>query len=180
LPPYAKTAAGLRSVLYLLDANVLIDADRDYYSIDNVPEFWAWLVHHAQKGNVKVCIENYEEVTEGQGKLPEWLKQDDVKKVLLLNEESDQAAVSHVVDNGYAPDLTDIEVDQIGRDPFLIAHALADVQNRCVVTTESSAPSKKRQNRRVPDVCNTFSVKWCNAFTFFKNLGFSTNWQPEE
>ena len=30
-------------LLYLLDANVLITANRDYYSVKRVPEFWAWL-----------------------------------------------------------------------------------------------------------------------------------------
>lgn len=31
-------------MLYLLDANVIIDANRDYYPLERVPEFWAWLV----------------------------------------------------------------------------------------------------------------------------------------
>ena len=31
-------------MLYLLDANVLIDANRDYYQIERVPEFWEWLI----------------------------------------------------------------------------------------------------------------------------------------
>ena len=41
---------------------------------------------------------------------------------------------SKVVSAGYAPDLTDDEVEKIGRDPFLIAYALADPPERCVVT----------------------------------------------
>ena len=32
------------TVLYLLDANVLIDANRDYYPVARVPEFWDWLL----------------------------------------------------------------------------------------------------------------------------------------
>jgi len=32
------------TVLYLLDACVLIDANRDYYPIARVPEFWEWLL----------------------------------------------------------------------------------------------------------------------------------------
>ncbi|MCY4508918.1 MAG: DUF4411 family protein [Acidobacteria bacterium] len=31
-------------MLYLLDANVLIDAHRDYYPLGRVPEFWDWLI----------------------------------------------------------------------------------------------------------------------------------------
>ena len=50
------------NLLYLLDANVLIDADRDYYPIDRVPEFWNWLAVMADLGRVKVPQEMYEEV----------------------------------------------------------------------------------------------------------------------
>ena len=35
---------------YLLDANVLIDADRDYYPLGRVPEFWDWLLHQSEHG----------------------------------------------------------------------------------------------------------------------------------
>jgi len=167
-------------VIYLLDANVLIDADRDYYSLDRVPEFWEWLQHHAQAGNVKVCIEIFEEVTDGNGSLPEWLKRDDVRAALLLGEESDQTVVSRIVNEGYAADLTDIEVIAVGRDPFLIAHAMTNAADRCVVTTERPAPAKTRHNRRVPDVCGQFNVHCCNQFEFFRALNFRTNWRAAE
>ena len=164
-------------MLYLLDANVLIAAERDYYSLTAVPEFWEWLLHHGELGNVKICQEVYEEVIEGTGALVDWLKREDVKAALLLDEESDQALVSDVVDNGYAADLTDIEVQVMGRDPFLIAHAMKDAENRTVVTGEASKPSRTRQNRHVPDVCNQLGVKWCPPYKFFKDLNFSTGWK---
>ena len=37
---------------YLLDANVVIDADRDYYPFDRVKEFWGWLLHQANRGKL--------------------------------------------------------------------------------------------------------------------------------
>ena len=49
-------------MLYLLDANVFIDANRDYYPITRVPEFWAWLIYVAEQQLVKVPLEIYEEV----------------------------------------------------------------------------------------------------------------------
>ena len=45
---------------------------------------------------------------------------------LLLEEEVKQETVSHVVADGYAPDLTDADIITMGRDPFLIAYALVD------------------------------------------------------
>ena len=80
--------------------------------------------------------------------------------------------VQEVIEQGYGSDLTDDELEEIGRDPILIAYGRIDLANRCVVTTEASAPSKKRQNRRVPDVCNDFGVAWCNTFILTKKLGF--------
>ena len=49
-------------MLYLLDANVPIDANRDYYPIERVPEFWEWLVEMGELGRVKIPIEIYEEI----------------------------------------------------------------------------------------------------------------------
>ncbi len=42
--------------MYLLDANTLIDAKRDYYPIDRIPEFWEWLVHMGNEGFVKIHV----------------------------------------------------------------------------------------------------------------------------
>ena len=41
-------------LLYLLDTNVLIDANRDFYPIHRVPEFWAWLVYMGKQCKVKI------------------------------------------------------------------------------------------------------------------------------
>lgn len=36
-------------------------------------------------------------------------------------------------------------------------YALVSSDDRCVVTTERHRPSKKRANRKIPDVCNDFA-----------------------
>ena len=61
-------------MLYLLDANVLIDANRDYYPITRVPEFWVWLVFNGVEGYVKIPREMHEEVKTGTDDLGEWAK----------------------------------------------------------------------------------------------------------
>lgn len=139
-------------MLYLLDANILITAHNSYYPIDQVPEFWGWLKHHGEHGNLKVPLEIMEEVKAGRKDgdlLLDWISQDANHDALIFTESVDPARVGHVVTNGYAPDLTDDEVEKIGRDPFLIAYAVVDTTNRCVVTTEVSRPAARRQNRKV-------------------------------
>lgn len=164
-------------MIYLLDANVLIDANRDYYPIASVPEFWEWLVCKGNEGHVKIPIEVYEEIKEGTDGLAIWAKRDETETALLFDEQVDVSLVSRVTDEGYADDLTEDEVEEIGRDPFLIAYALASIRDRYIVTTEVSKPSRQRANRHVPDVCDDFGISHCNTFKFVKDMRFSTNWK---
>ena len=107
-------------MLYLLDANVLIDANRDYYPIQRIPEFWDWLVYVGQNSAVKIPVEIYEEIKDW-AELGAWLKEEVTETALLLTQECDPLLVARVIQQGYADDLTDDEVEKIGRDPFLIA-----------------------------------------------------------
>ena len=163
-------------MLYLFDANVLITANT-YYQLDQIPEFWSWIEYQATQGTIKLPREILDEILAG-GKtddpLLDWMTAN--KRTLLLEENVNTAIVQNVVENGYAPDLTDDQLEEIGRDPFLIAYALA-IPDRCVVTVEVTAPSKQRQNRRVPDVCNTFGVTCYNPFQAYRALGFRTGWK---
>jgi hypothetical protein len=105
-------------VLYLLDANVLIDANRDYYPLDRVPEFWEWLEHQGRAGAAAVCREIYDELEAKNDELTRWVKSQEIRDALLLPEEPVPELVSRAVADGYAPDLTDDELEQLGRDPF--------------------------------------------------------------
>ncbi|MDB4913553.1 MAG: DNA-binding protein [Gemmatimonadetes bacterium] len=164
-------------MLYLLDANVLIDAGRDYYPLEMVPEFWDWLEYHGTIGAIKLPLEIYEEVCDGNDPLAEWLRRPHVKGAVVLAEEVDAAIVARVVAEGYAPDLTDDEVIKIGRDPFLAAYSLVDPADRCIVTTEGSRPTRQRANRHLPDVCRGFSISVCNTFELTRRLAFKTSWR---
>jgi Domain of unknown function (DUF4411) len=167
-------------MLHLLDASMLITANSSYYPIDQVPEFWSWLQHQATSGYVKIPLEIMEEVLAGRkdnDPLLDWISLDENKDALLLDEVVDAVLVQRVVSIGYAPDLTDQEVEKLGCDPFLIAYALANPSERCVVTTEVSRPSAQRQNRRIPDVCRVLGVECCGPFVLNRNLGFHTAWE---
>ena len=156
----------------LLDANVLIDANRLYYPMDRVPEFWQWLVAMGEQGAIKIPVEVYEKVTEAGDELSQWLK--DHRDSLRLDEMIDPSLLQQVVDEGYAPDLDDVEQEKLNEDPFLIAYALVDVGSRRVVTTERSRPSATRANRKVPDVCDQFEVHHCDTFKLIRDLDFRT------
>ncbi len=172
-------------MVYLLDANTLIDAKRDYFQFSRVPEFWDWLVHQGQQGNIKIPREIYDEFEGvkkpdgGRDELSEWAARADVKAALLLDEEPDPGLVTRVTLEGYCENPTDQELEEMGRDPFLISYALLDPDNRTIVSTEVSKPKRQRANRQVPNVCSDFGIRCINNFDLIVELDFSTNWQDK-
>jgi hypothetical protein len=168
-------------MLYLLDANVLITANSAYYPLDQVPEFWTWVHYQATTGRVRIPQEIMEEIKAGRRDLDpllDWICAPEIETTLLLGETVDAKLLQRVVTAGYAPDLTDDEVEKIGRDPFLVAYALVDPAGRTVVTTEVSRPSAQRANRKLPDVCRDLGAQCCGPFVLNKALGFTTGWRP--
>ena len=163
-------------VLYLLDADTLIRADSTYYPLKRFPVFWDWLHYHGNAGSVKIPQEQFDEITAGKGELVDWLKEKSKKDDLLLAGAADPALVRRVIDEGYAPDLNAMELVTVGQDPFLIAYALVSVADRTVVSFETSAPSKQRANRKVPDVCQDLGAKCITLFELIKGLDFTTSW----
>ncbi len=163
-------------MIYLLDSNVLIDANRDYYRIGSVNEFWEWLIHQGQQGTIKIPIDIYEEVKAGTDGLANWVKDSEVEAALKLEEEVNIDLVRRVTEEGYASDLSDIEIVNVGRDPLFVAYALADPVGRTIVTTERSKLSAQRANRKIPDVCGTFDIRSINTYQLIRILDFKTDW----
>lgn len=162
-------------MLYLLDANTLINAHRTWYALKRVPEFWRWILHHAEAGTVKMSSEIFAEVEGGTDELAAWMKVADHKRALRLPEEADLTKVQTVLAH-YGDPLSEADLIKIGQDPFLIAAAVGHA-DRCVVTAEVSAPAKQGTNRKVPDVCVDCGVNWQSPVDFVNELDFTTGWE---
>ena len=91
--------------------------------------------------------------------------------MLVLEEEVDQAVFNHVLDTAYARDLTDDELEEAGRDPFLVAYGLMG-KNRTIVTKEISKPTKIRGRRKLPDACDVMNIPWVTDFQFYHARNF--------
>ncbi len=160
--------------MYVLDADVIIRANQEYYPIDRFPEFWDWLAHHAREDRIKMPREIYNELTPTDSNLKAWLK--DNRKAILLNDDTHLEHVSDILDL-YAPDLTEAELEQIGQDPFLIASAKAN--GGVVVTKEKSRRGRVRGNRHIPDVCRDAGVRCIDDHMLIRELDFRTSWRVE-
>lgn len=162
-------------MLYLLDASALINAHRTWYALNRVPEFWRWILHHAEAGRVKMPPEIYGEVEDGRDELAKWAKEPAHRRVLRLGEAADAARVQGVLAK-YGDGLTEAELIQIGQDPFLIAAAVGNAV-RCVVTAEASSAKKRRANRKIPDICDDCAVTWRTPVALINELDFTTGWE---
>ena len=83
---------------------------------------------------------------------------------MVLDEQVNEDLVVQVIEEGYADDLTDVEIEKVGNDPFLIAYSLDCSSERFVITTEHSKPSRRRANRHVPDVCEDLGILCDDTF----------------
>lgn len=138
-------------MLFLLDASTLITAHNTYYALHRVPEFWEWLRHHGAAGGIKIPAPIYAEVEDGNDALAAWMSEVASKDALLFSEEPEPLLVQAVSDL-YGADLSEADIETIGKDPFLVAAALVDHNGRCVVTAEVSKPG----GREPIDIYQTF------------------------
>lgn len=170
-------------MLYLLDANTLIEAKNFYYPIERVPEFWEWLLYQGSVGVIKVPSEIHDEIVDKTTKkdqkddLALWAESADFKDCLLFDEEVDQMRVAQITYGGYTPQPTEDNLVTMGNDPFLLSYALADTKHRVVVTTEVSKPKRQGANRHIPDVAKDFGIRSINTFQLIHELNFTTNWK---
>lgn len=166
-------------MIYLLDADVLINAERDYYPRERVPEFWDWLLHHAERGAIRTLRRITSKLKQQPTKdrpedpLSEWIRSHEGS---LLIEPPDRATVLRVWTRGYQQGASVLDLPSVDDDAFLIAAALIDPPERTVVTMEKRS-KKKGLNRRIPQVCGIVGVKCIDTFEFIRELDFRTGWR---
>jgi len=162
-------------MVYVIDANVLIDANRDYYPRERVPEFWNWLLELCRIGDALVPKEINDEVVPPGHKdddLIEWMKKN--RADIVLAESALPSTVDRVIRDGYRLNATSTDLEAMGSDPALIAYALGHSPSRAVVTTERPKPGLKGRNRKVPDVCRDIGVECVYTYEFIRRLDFRT------
>ncbi|MBF2754497.1 MAG: DUF4411 family protein [Gammaproteobacteria bacterium AqS3] len=70
--------------------------------------------------------------------------------------------------------LLDEELRKAGRDPFLVAYALAEA-GRVVVTNEVSKRTQRLGSSKLPDVCSDLKVDCINDLKLYRKLNFNLN-----
>lgn len=164
-------------MLYILDSNVLITANDSYYELERIRQFWDWIRAESKRNVVKIPKEMLDEITPASEEFMLWILAYQVE--LAIYEAQSPSIIESVLLNGYGfnqADIDDIATIEQTNDAILIAYALADKSNRCVVTLEGiQSPNTnlpKPQNRKIPLVCRQLGVRCIDTFDLIRELDF--------
>jgi hypothetical protein len=160
-----------RSV-YVLDANVFIEAARRYYAFDIAPKFWDSLIQHAANGVIESIDRVLEpELNKGKDELAIWANGDFSHAFCSTDEddviESYKKVMAWVQSQSQFNDAAKAEFAN-EPDGWLVAYAVA--KGRVVVTHEVLA-SDARRKVPIPNVCEPFRVRYVDTFVMLRELG---------
>jgi hypothetical protein len=155
-------------LIYLLDANVYIEAKNRYYRMTVCPGFWDWMDLQFESGQAVSIRMVFDELSKNGDALSEWVKvrqhhftqADDEKTQEVFSE-----IVQFVVDH---PEYTEPHTNNFlaVADPWLIAKA--KTSGATVVTHEVLAPSGSKKVK-IPNICREFNVDFCNTFDLLES-----------
>lgn len=152
-------------MIYLLDANTLIEAKNRYYSMTICPGYWTWILQSYKQGVVASVEIVADELKRGNDELAGWAT---LHKELFWDtaDQDTQAAFGKVATHvaSQAPGMKAGALDEFlrGADPWLIAKAMV-TPNSIVVTHEQFNPQMKRKYS-IPNVCEAFGVQCLDTF----------------
>ncbi|MEL7222217.1 MAG: DUF4411 family protein [Bacteroidota bacterium] len=158
---------------FIVDANFFIQAHRVAYPMDVFPIFWEKVSELARQGKIVSLDKVRDELYKNPDELTSWCKEalptdffEDHTK--FINEYSQIINWANTRINHYKPAALAEFLHADEADAWLIAFALN--QNIQLVTHEVSAPNSKKKIK-IPDVCNIFSLSYCNTIELMRQLG---------
>lgn len=166
---------------FLIDSDVFITSKNLYYAFEICPGFWNSLIHHYHQGEVRSIDRVRVELLAGRETedLVRWVKSELPGGFFLdTSEEKTVSAYEEVMlwvqrnPQFYDPAKAKFATEA---DGWLVAYAMA--HGGTVITNEQSRRESKSRIL-LPDVCDSFSVKYRNAFHMLRTLDIRLEWKP--
>lgn len=157
--------------VYLLDANVFIQAARQYYAFDIAPRFWDALITEAANGRVRSIDRVKGDLDKGKDDLKnwanchfhQWFDSTDAGDVLA-------AYKSIMIWASQQNQFTDAARAEFasGADAWVVAYAKA---RGCVVVTQERFDPNVKKKIPIPNVCRAVNVDYMDTFQLLRTLG---------
>ncbi len=154
---------------YALDADVFIEAHKNYYASDICPGFWSALIR--QHDASRVCSIDRVKTELKNEYLKAWISKTAPKTLFKGTADKNVVdlfgrMVNWVQNEGQFTLEAKAEFSSVA-DGWLIA--FAKVNGLTAVTHEQYAPEVKSKVK-IPNVCIEFDVKYCNTFEMLRDL----------
>lgn len=156
--------------MYLLDANILIEASNRYYGLDFAPGFWDWILS-AHGGDRVFSVDKVREEVEGRGdELSGWSR--DLPEGFYLRP---TVATSPYLQDLSAWTESSTQYRQSAKRTFLASAdyylvAQAKEHDFVVVTHERPAPDAKNIVK-IPEACNAIGARFCEPWQVLRDEG---------
>ena len=161
---------------FLLDTNVFIQADSQYYTVDICPGFWDSL-KRAHENSLVLSIDSVRGEITNNPRLEAWIKT--VPSFFVSSRKQEVAKkYSEIIEwvkknNQFNPEAKDKFAE--GADGWLIAYA--KVHALCLVTQEVFAEHIKK-SVPIPNVCKQFDVQYTDTFSILRKMDISFVLKP--
>lgn len=160
----------------LIDANVIIDANAHYYSMEFCPGFWDWLATALAGESVALIPAVRDELTPRNPLLSRWLQEEarvSAPAIHTALTDAHQAVRSAIQQMNCTP--ASVQKFLAGADFQLVAYAVAG--NHRVVTRETREdPKANRKRLKIPDLCGRLSVPCIGPFQMLREHGVRLEW----
>ncbi|PIX95638.1 MAG: DUF4411 domain-containing protein [Hydrogenophilales bacterium CG_4_10_14_3_um_filter_63_21] len=157
--------------MYLLDANVFIEAKNFYYRFDTFPGFWEWLDAEQTEGHLASIEPICDELFKGNDELAVWIKErKDAGWFLPVDDVETQQHLAQIAAWVMAQPFKEAAKPEFlsGGDPWLIAKAKT---LGATVVTQETFDAQSRKKVKIPNVCRAFHVPYINSFDLLRQTG---------
>ena len=160
-------------LIYILDANVFMEAARRYYAFDIAPTFWQALVEHAENGQLLSIDRVKKEIDRGKDMLTDWANSEFNQWFISTDDPNVIDSYSQIITWAQRQDqFNDSAKEEFYKvdnaDPWVVAFSMA---KRCIVVTHEQFDSNVRVRIPIPNVCQAFGVEYIDTFLMLRDLG---------
>lgn len=160
---------------FLLDTNILITGERDYYPHDIFPSVWESISDSIAGKRAVILDVVYREIVRGEGWLAEWMEKlrkhivktdqqtvvDAYQQVLAFAFNPDNKFKKTALDAWFAnPDIA---------DPWLVASAI--VTGNPIVSFEVTVSPGCRKRIKIPNIAEHFGIPCIGIADYIRSLG---------
>lgn len=161
--------------MYLIDANVFIEAKNKYYNMSFCPAFWDWLLRGCAGQQIFSIHGIYNELINGNDELKTWSMENRHFFLPMSDEDTQRnlsAVAAYVASQQVSVPMSVGAMEEFlrGADTWLIAKAMAIV---ATIVTHERLDIQCKRKFLIPNICNHFGVQYVDTFTLLQQLNAS-------